>query len=89
MEFCLIPEKEAAGTRLWAVNGHYMGLNLGVFSGIERFNGPDLLPLESDGFTGVFWKNPDRIALRFTPSPLTLGVARAPRRALAGPSLGK
>ena len=33
---------------------HYMGLNLGIFSRITRNTGPNLLPLESGGFTGVF-----------------------------------
>jgi hypothetical protein len=54
MGICMIPEKEAAGTRLWAINGHYMGLNLGLFSRIKRYFGPDIFPQESDGFTGVF-----------------------------------
>ena len=56
MGICMIPEKEVAGTRLWAVYGHYISLNLGLFSRITYYTGHDILPLESDGFTGVFWE---------------------------------
>jgi hypothetical protein len=55
MGFCSIPEKEAAGWPLWPDYGHYMGLNFDVFLRIKRYNGPDLYPVESDGYTGVFW----------------------------------
>ena len=54
MGICMIPEKEAEKRLLWADYGHYMGLNLGLFWQIKRYNRPDFLPLESDGFTGVF-----------------------------------
>ena len=56
MSICMIPEKEAEKRLLWADYGHYMGLNLGLFWKIKRYNRPNLLPLESDGFTGVFWR---------------------------------
>ncbi|MFZ1898817.1 hypothetical protein [Methanoregula sp.] len=52
----MIPEKEAEKRLLWADYGHYMGLNLGLFWKIKRYNRPNFLPLESDGFTGVFWR---------------------------------
>jgi len=55
MGICMIPEKEAAGRPLWAVYGHYIELNLGLFLQIKRYFSPDLFPVESDGFTGVFW----------------------------------
>ena len=32
-----------------------MGPNLGVFLQINRYMGSSLFPVESDGFTGVFW----------------------------------
>jgi hypothetical protein len=49
----MIPEKEAAGRPLWAVCGHYMGLNFRLF-----FKTGDLKRLyfqgaQSDGFTGI------------------------------------
>jgi hypothetical protein len=51
---CSIPEKEAAVWLLWAINGHYMGLNLGVFLQIGEYTGTDFWIGQSDGFTGVF-----------------------------------
>ena len=56
---CSIPEKEAAGWPLLPDYGHYMGFNFGVFFfKTGREYRPDLLPVESDGFTGVFLGDP-------------------------------
>jgi len=54
MGFRSFPEKEAAKRPLSGDNGHYIGLNFGVFWQIKHYNHPDLFRVESDGFTGVF-----------------------------------
>jgi len=46
-----------------------MRFNLGVFSQINRYNSTDLFPVESDGFTGVFW------GLHPSPRPGSSGLA--------------
>jgi hypothetical protein len=56
MGICMIPEKEAEKRLLWADYGHYMGLNLGLFRQIKDYMSPFSFPVESDGFTGVFWR---------------------------------
>src|SRR5208283_4545678 len=49
-----IRKEEAARTRIWGSNGHYMGVNFRVFWQIKGFIGSDSGELQSDGFTGVF-----------------------------------
>jgi hypothetical protein len=57
MGFPPIPEKEAAGWPLLPDYGHYMGLNLGVFSQMGRYNSVNFGGWQSDGITDVFfWK---------------------------------
>ena len=52
---CTIRKNKAAGTRIWGSNGHYMGLNLGVFWKIGVYKGTDFWAGQLDGFTGVFF----------------------------------
>ena len=42
----------AARTRIWPANGHYMGLNLGLFWQIEQYKGMNFGAGQSDSFTG-------------------------------------
>jgi hypothetical protein len=58
----MIPKKVAKKRPLQADYGHYMGLKFGVFWQIKRYFSPDLFPVESDGFTGVFWDGRGGIA---------------------------
>jgi hypothetical protein len=78
----MIPEKEAAGRRLWADYEHYMGLNFDVFFEINEYMSPFLFPVESNDFTGVFCKRLDNISLRFLPLPAPQGIARPSCRGL-------
>jgi len=78
----MIPEKEAAGRRLWADYEHYMGLNFDVFFEINEYMSPFLFPVESNDFTGVFCKRVDNISLRFLPLPAPQGIARPSCRGL-------
>jgi hypothetical protein len=49
-----IRKKEAARTRIWPCNGHYMGLNLGVIWKTGLYKWFYFGESQSDGFTGVF-----------------------------------
>jgi len=44
MGFRSIPEKDALQRPLWPDYGHYMGLNLAVFSQMEQYLSPDFSP---------------------------------------------
>jgi hypothetical protein len=52
--FLLILKTVAFNGPLLPANGHYMGLNLGVFWRIVMYMGTDFRAGQSDDFTGVF-----------------------------------
>jgi len=54
MGFWLVRKKVAFHGPPWGSEGHYMGLNLGVFFEMGAYLGADFRGRESDGFMGVF-----------------------------------
>jgi len=52
MGFLLRTKIEAAGTRIWPANGHYMGLNLGVFLQIVAYLSMEFWAGESGDIAG-------------------------------------
>ncbi len=55
MGFLLMAKMIAARTRIWAANGHYMGLILGLFWKTGAYLRSYFWARESDGFLGLVW----------------------------------